>query len=185
MKRCHMITLFASFVLTAVFSVLSLAALPTPATAQETGIERVPAGGAPPAGSGPLDVPGYVRVIDGDTVEFSLDGTLVGVGLVGIEAPQGNTACGKQATTELEGLVEGGIHLEEDADLTFDERARRMYYGFADDGQSIAKRLVAAGLARPTGHGKEAAELATAKSRAQSAQRGCLWGSRSCPTAAS
>jgi endonuclease YncB( thermonuclease family) len=84
--------------LVVVVVVLSLIIQPTPAAGQEADVKRVPPGGAPPAGSGPVDVPGFVRVIDGDTIEFYLDGSragngsLVGVGLIGVEAPQGNTA---------------------------------------------------------------------------------------------
>src|SRR5262245_43756499 len=60
-------------------------------------VPRVAAGGAPPPGSGPLTVEGFVRVYDGDTVEVQMHGTRMVLGVIGIDAPEGNTACGQQA----------------------------------------------------------------------------------------
>jgi hypothetical protein len=64
-------------------------------------------GGAPPPGSGPVDVSSFVRVIDGDTIEAYLGGTRAGIGLIGVDAPMGNTACGRDAAA-LRTLVQGG-----------------------------------------------------------------------------
>ncbi|MCC7372444.1 MAG: hypothetical protein IT306_28790, partial [Chloroflexi bacterium] len=52
-----------------------------------THAERVGPGGAPPAGSGSVDVTGYVRVIDGDTLEVGIEGSRMGVGILGLAAP--------------------------------------------------------------------------------------------------
>ena len=50
--------------------------------------ERVGPGGAPPPGSGPVDLTGFVRVYDGDTFEALIDGKRARIGLAGINAPQ-------------------------------------------------------------------------------------------------
>ena len=67
-----------------------VAVVPGPAAAQ-----RVEPGGAPPPGSGPVETRGFVRVIDGDTVEALVRGKRVGIGLAGIDAPPINTDCGR------------------------------------------------------------------------------------------
>ena len=74
-------------------------------TAQD---QRAEAGGAPVAGSGSVEIAGPVRVIDGDTIEAFIHGRRVGVGLIGIDAPMGNTACGRTATAALQLLTQGG-----------------------------------------------------------------------------
>lgn len=136
---------------------------------------EVPPGGAPPAGSGPVDFREYVRVIDGDTAEIFLEGLQVGVGLIGIDAPQGNTTCGMQAAEHLARLVDGGFALDEDPNFTFDDRYRRMYYAYTHDGRSIAREMVRSGHARADGRGNESATLARDEAEAKSSARGCLW----------
>jgi glucose/arabinose dehydrogenase len=133
-------------------------------------------GGAPPPGSGPFEINNFVRVIDGDTIEVDLEGSRVGVGLIGIAAPQGNTACGMKATDLLQSLVAEGVRLEEDPNISFDGRDRRMYYAIMPDGRSVAEELVKAGVARANGRGREAEKLAALQTEASLAQTGCLWG---------
>ncbi|HXF56088.1 MAG TPA: PQQ-dependent sugar dehydrogenase, partial [Actinomycetota bacterium] len=152
--------------------------LVVPARASSTTIQRVPPGGAPPRGSGDLSYPGFVRVIDGDTVELYLRGTQVGVGFIGIDAPRINARCGQEAAATLADLLQQGVELQEDLDVTFDERLRRMYYGFTPDGRSIALEMVRRGMARASGQGREAAQLHRAQADARSARRGCLWRGR-------
>ena len=147
-----------------------------------TGVEaqRVGPGGAPPPGSGPAEVTGFVRVIDGETIETLVDGKLVGIGLIGIEAPMGNTDCGRAATQQLQQLLtlargRGGIRLEEEPTLPFDARKRRMYYVQERTGRSLIRELVGGGVSRANGFGKEAVELAAAEADARAVGRGCLW----------
>ena len=64
---------------------------------------------APPRGSGWMPVTGSVRVIDADTLEVDVDGRRVGVAVAGIIAPQGNTACGREAIEATQMLVANGI----------------------------------------------------------------------------
>jgi endonuclease YncB( thermonuclease family) len=136
-------------------------------------------GGAPPPGSGPVDVTGFIRVIEADTVEIRIEGRQVGVGFVGIEAPMGNTACGRRAIDRLVNLLARGLRLEEDEDLslTFDVRRRRMYHAVSKaDGSSLAAQLVRAGFARSSGRGRERPVLEALENEARAARRGCLWG---------
>lgn len=131
---------------------------------------------APPANSGPVDVTEFVRVIDGDTIEIFHERRRIGVGLIGLRAPQGNTQCGRQAAQHLFTLVENGVYLEEDPQITFDTRNRRMYRAVVrGEMRSIAVAMAEAGFAVPDGRGTEAAAIAQAAAAAQQAQRGCAW----------
>jgi glucose/arabinose dehydrogenase len=136
---------------------------------------RAHPGGAPPPDSGPIDYPGFVRVVDGDSVEIRLGGTQVLVGLIGVDTPAGNTACGREAAAVLRALTRDGVRLEEESGLLFDTQGRRLYYAVTRDGRSIALALVSAGVARAVPQGRESAQLAAAEDEARAAQRGCLW----------
>jgi endonuclease YncB( thermonuclease family) len=125
---------------------------------------------------GPVDYTGPVRVIDGDSVEVYPDGNQVGVGFIGIQAPPGNTDCGKAATAALQQLVKGGLYLAEDPDLVFDARLRRLYYPIARDNRKIPQQLVTAGLAHSTHQGKDKDELDADEADASAHGRGCLHG---------
>lgn len=118
-------------------------------------------------------VNGPIRVIDGDTIEIQDGGTRAGIGLIGVRAPRGNTACGRLAAARLAELTSRGIRLFDDPGLTRDERKRRMYYATTVDGQSIAVALIRAGLAHADGRGRERDALAAAERDAVSAERGC------------
>ena len=143
----------------------------------EPGIERVEPGGAPPPGSGTVEIEGFVRGIDGDTMELDYQGSKAGVGVIGIEAPQANTACGLEAANQLQAMVMNGVRLEEDRAIAFDnERGLRMYYAVTPDGRSVAEELVKAGVARATGEGREIDRLTNLETEARNAKRGCLWG---------
>jgi endonuclease YncB( thermonuclease family) len=126
---------------------------------------------APPPGSGPVHFEGFIRVIDGDTFEVYINGHQTGIGIIGIKAPMGNTSCGIEATNALWGVMSGGgITLEDDAELAYDSRKRRMYYVVLPDGASAAVKMAQTGLVLPTGQGRErdqitAASAAAAKER--------------------
>lgn len=122
---------------------------------------------APPPGSGSVHFEGFVRVIDGDTFEVYINGHQTGIGIIGIEAPMGNTSCGVLATQALSQLMSSGrITLEEDPDVAFDARKRRMYYVVLSDGSSAAVNMAASGLVRPTRQGRERQEVTTAAAAA-------------------
>jgi len=117
-----------------------------------------------------------VRVIVGDTLEIWRRGGRVGVGLIGIDAPEGNTPCGIEASARLQRLVSDGARLVRDRAIRFDERWRRMLYAYKPDGRSIAVKMVRSGSAYATGEGVERDRLRKAEARARREGRGCLWG---------
>lgn len=143
------------------------------ALAQSVAAQSLPPRGAPVLGSGPVDVPPFVRVIDGDTFEAWINDNRVGVGVLGVRVPAGNTPCGIEAAETLNALVANGVHLEEDSAIEFDSRLRRMYYVTTVDGRSVAKELVRAGVAWPDG--STGGALAGLETAARHARRGCLW----------
>src|SRR5258708_7599344 len=98
-------------------------------------------GQAPAKGTGSTTVTGSIRVIDGDTLDVHINGKEIALGLLGIDAPMGNSDCGKQATALLQSLVKNGLHLDEDLSFTLDSRKRRLYYALTPDGKSVASAL--------------------------------------------
>jgi endonuclease YncB( thermonuclease family) len=129
---------------------------------------------APPRGSGSQQIQGPIRIIDGDTLEVFINGRQTAVGLIGIQAPWGNTPCGQTALIFLRSLIRSNlVTLEEDLDITFDARNRRMYYLKLPGNVSATLQLALAGLVRYTGEGKEAGVLLTAILDAITNNRGC------------
>jgi endonuclease YncB( thermonuclease family) len=130
---------------------------------------------APPPGSGPIDFKGFVRVIDGDSVEIYVNGSRIGIGIVGIRTPMGNTPCGQDATGYLWSLLSTPpVRFEEDpVAAAFDRRKRRMYRVVLHDGRSAAVVMAQAGYAMPTGEGIETNEIAAALGRAHRSRFGC------------
>jgi hypothetical protein len=136
-------------------------------------------GQAPPAGSGPFVITDSIRVIEADTLEVLIEGRRVGVGLVGVKGPAGNTACGRQAIAALYQLLAAGIELHDDARMpTFDSRHRRMFrVAIRPTRASAAVTLARAGLVRADPAALEAAEhaeIAAAEMDARANRRGCL-----------
>ena len=120
---------------------------------------------------------GFVRVIDGDTIEVLLNGRRTGIGLVGIDVPQANTSCGRAATVALQQLVKGGVELQDDADpnLRFDGRKRRLFHVMTLGAAPIEAELVKAGVAQTDGRGSNQPALSGLEGAAVSGRTGCLW----------
>ena len=163
-------TSYRSVVFTGIFMALMAQLLPAH---DDT---RVPAGGAPPAGTGSVNFNGFVRIIDGNSAEIRLNGNQVAVGIVGIQTPQANTACGKEAVALLNKLVgQGLIRLDEEPVYSFDARKRRMY-NLVVNGKSLAAELLRAGLVTTDDKGKEKKELKDAEDEGKLGKKGCIWG---------
>ncbi len=169
------------------FSCVCYAALIATASAQNRpGI--LPPGGAPPPLSGSQNVKGYVRALDGDTIETHIRGAQTLVALTGIEAPEVNTACGQQAQIALELLLNTGsvsifskgLDLTEDNVEFFDKKKRREYHLFRN-GTSIQIEMLRAGVVRSTAKGKYHKEYEAAEQSAQRLGRGCIWQSEKFP----
>ena len=132
---------------------------------------------APPTPPSQLTV-SRVRVIEADTFEVWVDGTRLAIGVVGIKAPPGNTACGKTAIAAVRQLVAGTLFLDADPRVPgLDRRTRRLYRVTTSNGQSLAVELAREGLARPEPADSNAldySDIVAAQTDARGAQRGCL-----------
>ena len=80
---------------------------------------RVP---GPPPATGELE--GYVRAVDGNTVDARLDGRRVGIEIIGIRAARANTPCGRAATAYLQSLIDDGVTIEAETGI-----AHKKYWG--------------------------------------------------------
>jgi endonuclease YncB( thermonuclease family) len=141
-----------------------------------------PAGGASPGDTGPIELSGFVRAVDGDTVDARIGRRRIGVGIIGIKAPPGNTPCGRQAGAYLQELISGGgVRLVEEPGVTFDARSRRLYHIMTGDGRSVAAEMVGAGFASADGQGSNRETLAELEAAARAARRGCAWAAGSSP----
>src|SRR5918992_1197218 len=88
--------------------------------------ERGQRDGAPGRG-GPISLTSFVRVVDGQSIDAVIDGRRVAIAVHGIDAPQGNTSCGKQAADALRSATRaartrGGVRLVEDPNDQLDAR---------------------------------------------------------------
>ena len=90
----------------------------------------------------------------------------VGIGIIGIQTPQGNTACGKEATAFAQALVNDGATVEEEAGA-LQQSYRRMYNVRTPDGRSVAEEMVTAGFARRERPGSEPRPTRRAGGRGQ------------------
>ncbi len=168
--RALLLRLLVGIIGVAALATFALVEQPQPADAGHIG-----PGGALAINRGPKEIRGFVRVIDGDTLDVNIDGQRVAVGLVGVRAPQGNTECGIEATKQLQALVKGGLRLEEDTTLAIDGRLRRMYRPVALDGRAIDEELVRNGFAKTDGKGDKRNKLTNVEASARTAADGCIW----------
>ena len=141
-------------------------------------VERVRAQ-APLPGSGSVTITGPVRVIEADTFEVTIQGRRVGIGIVGLIAPAGNTSCGRSAIKFIQNLVNQGIELHEDTNVpAFDAGYRRMYrIARRPNRASIAVALASAGMARADARAQRALEftqITAAEADARLNRRGCV-----------
>ena len=106
---------------------------------------------APPKGSGPIEITGPIRVIDGDTFDY---GTLR-VRIADIDTPELRGRCtyetdlAVRATTRLAALLaDGGLELHPLPDGRDQDRYGRKLRIVTRNGRSLGDILVAEGLAR-------------------------------------
>lgn len=134
--------------------------------------------------------PYVTRVVDGDTLEIMLDGTLQKVRLVGIDTPESvdprrPVQCfGKEATEHIKTLVEGkSVRLEIDPEGdTVDTYGRLLRYVFiGDESESINARMIRDGYAYAyTKYPfSERVSYLKIQTEARAAARG-LWSSTTC-----
>lgn len=121
----------------------------------------------------------FVRVIDGNTIEF-WNGSDWGVRYLGVDVPPGNTECGREATAKNWDLTGAGVHLEQEPPYDLDANGLRLYNAFTADGALVGEELIKAGLARASNEDSQyKARYLAAQADAEAAGRGCLWGANS------
>ena len=145
----------------------------------EFGAEPTP----PPVASG---APGevvqaqVVRIVDGDTIEVTFDGTVERVRYIGIDTPEVNARCAQEATrTNQELLGESEVRLVPDSENrdVYGRILRYVYVGDTHVNLELAKRGVAEVL-RIVPNTRHAENFKEAVATALAEGTGCLWDPR-------
>jgi micrococcal nuclease len=145
-------------------------ATPTPTGATAT--PTPPPFTRPNAGSLPQAT--MVRVVDGDTIDVTIDGEERRIRYYGIDAPDDGQKCFEEAKARNAELLGTTVRLESDA-RDQDEDGRLLRYVFNEDGLSIEAVLVAEGLAKAQSEGRYKDRFMVLEKEASQAQTGCLW----------
>ncbi len=147
-----------------------------------------PASTAPQSDSGPIPTPPpgppqqaedvqVLRVVDGDTIEVSIDGAIERVRYIGIDTPEVNARCADEATRLNEELLgDSAVRLapdEENRDV-YGRILRYVYVGDVHINLELAKRGVAEILSIPP-NTRHAEPFKTAVATARAGGIGCLW----------
>ena len=116
-----------------------------------------------------------VRVVDGGTIDVTIDGEEQRVRYYGVEAPESGEKCFEEAKARNADLLTKTVRLESDT-RDQDEEGRLLRYVFNEDGLSIEAALVGEGLAnaRPE-DGKYRIRFTTMETDAREGNVGCLW----------
>lgn len=127
-----------------------------------------------------------VRVVDGDTIWVRLNGSIEKVRYLGINAPESDTRCGKEAARVHRRLVQGKrLRLVRDTDVSDkDAYGRLLRYVYAD-GVLVNAELVRQGVAwaRRYERGIDLyPQFAQLQQQAHAAGRGCLGRSTAAPS---
>ena len=116
-----------------------------------------------------------VRIIDGDTIDVTIDGEERRVHYYGIDAPDPGKKCSEEAKARNSELLGTSVRLEPDA-RDQDEQGRLLRYVFNDDGLSIEAVLISDGLAKAQREdGKYRVRFTTMEIDAREGNVGCLW----------
>jgi micrococcal nuclease len=116
-----------------------------------------------------------VRVIDGGTIDVTIDGEERQVRYYGIEAPENGKKCFEQAKARNTELLGTTVRLQTDA-RDQDEHGRLLRYVFNEDGLSIEGVLVSEGLAKAQREeGIYRARFTVMENEAHESRIGCLW----------
>ena len=116
-----------------------------------------------------------VRVIDGDTIDVTIDGEERRVRYYGIEAPENGKQCFEDAKARNSELLGTTVRLEPDA-RDQDEHGRLLRYVFNEDGLSIEAVLISEGLAKAwRGDGMYEDRFTIMETEAREGDIGCLW----------
>lgn len=115
-------------------------------------------------------------IIDGDTIDVSIDGQTQRVRYYGIDTPERGDRCYREATDRNRSLIGSAVLLFGDA-RDKDRNGRLLRYIFTADGKSIDATMVAEGYARAWREdGRYRDQIISLEGAADEANRGCLWG---------
>jgi len=115
------------------------------------------------------------RVIDGDTIDVTIDGTLWRVRYFGVDTPERGDRCFREATDRNTQLIGEEVLLLPDQ-RDEDEFGRLLRYVFTADGTSVDATLVAEGFGYAwTRDGRYKEAIISLEDDAEAAGRGCLW----------
>jgi micrococcal nuclease len=115
------------------------------------------------------------RVVDGDTIDVTIDGTLWRVRYFGVDTPERGDRCFREATDRNTQLIGDSVLLLPDA-RDEDDFDRLLRYVFLADGTSVDATLVAEGFGYAwTRDGRYKEQIVSLEAEAEAAGRGCLW----------
>jgi endonuclease YncB( thermonuclease family) len=117
-----------------------------------------------------------VEIIDGDTLDVTLDGRAERVRIFGIDTPERGDRCFAESAAALAALAGSDVRLRADV-RERDRNGRLLRYVYARDGASIDALMVDSGMALAwTQDGALRDALVALEAEARASQRGCLWG---------
>jgi micrococcal nuclease len=115
------------------------------------------------------------KVVDGDSIDAVIAGTLVHVRYFGVDAPERGERCYREAADRNQTLIGREVLLLPDARET-DRFGRLLRYVFLADGTSVEATLIAEGFGRAwRDDGRYRDDLLRLEEEAEAAGRGCLW----------
>ena len=145
----------------------------TPAATQATATPTPPPFLRPTVAS--LQQATVIRIVDGDTIDVTMNGEERRVRYYGIDAPDNGKKCFEEAKARNSELLGTTVRLEAGA-RDQDEHSNLLRYVFNEDGLSIEAVLISEGLAKawPDG-GTYRARFTAMENEAQESNTGCLW----------
>ena len=116
-----------------------------------------------------------VNVIDGDTIDVTLDGEQRHIRYYGVDAPEKGKKCFEEAKARNSDLLGATVRLEPDA-RDQDQYGRLLRYVFNEDGLSIEAVLISEGLATAWREdGVYRPRFLAMENEARENKVGCLW----------
>jgi len=122
-----------------------------------------------------LQVAKVEKIVDGDTIDVTIDGRYWRVRYFGVDTPEAGDRCFREATDRNHLLLGETVLLLPDQ-RTEDEFGRLLRYVFLEDGTSVDATLVAEGFGWAwTRDGRYRDQIVQLQEQAEAASRGCLW----------
>jgi micrococcal nuclease len=115
------------------------------------------------------------EIVDGDTIDVTIDGVLWKIRYFGVDTPERGTRCFREATDRNDLLIGKTVLLLPD-ERDEDQFGRLLRYVFLEDGTSVDATLVAEGFGEAWRQdGRYRDQIVDLEAGARAAHRGCLW----------